>query len=144
MLFRGGIRTVVAPSTRICGDIELVGDALIFGCVEGSVTAVSEGATLTIAADARVLGSIEVPHLVVHGEVTGGVCVTEFLELGPTALVEGSVHYHRLIMPAGARLTGMLTASGLKAQREPMRKGPVLAHKAVKPKPLESGDAASG
>lgn len=103
------IRTIIDAHTRVIGDIELAGDAMISGYVKGNVTASGEGgATLIITREGRVDGSILVPHLVLNGVVDGEACATELLELGAHARVMGDARYTVLQMAMGAEIIGGL------------------------------------
>lgn len=127
-----GIRTTVAANTRICGDIEFSGDALICGSVEGNLRALTEGATLIIGPEGRAAGSIIVPRLIVHGRVEGRVWVTEFLNLSPTAVVKADFRYERSSHGADATLVsggeGMVIDGKTETESRIARKGPRAVH----------------
>ena len=104
------IGTVVGTDTRISGDIQFVGGALIDGYVKGNVRAAGgeETSTLIISEHGWIEGSVVVSHLVLNGMVEGQVCATGHVELGPKARVIGDVQYKLLQMAIGAEINGRL------------------------------------
>ena len=102
-------QTAVGTDSRIEGDIQFVGVALIDGYVNGSVTAgKDENATLTISENGHVKGLVAAPHLLINGMVEGEVRATERLELGPKARVIGDVQYNLMEISIGAQFDGKL------------------------------------
>ncbi len=105
---KGAIRTFISSDTRISGDIQFVGNALIDGYLEGNVKAEGNDSKLTISERGRVKGSVVVPNLLVNGTIEGKVRVTARLKLGPKARIIGDVQYNLLEMSIGARVDGKL------------------------------------
>ncbi len=107
--YNGPEQTIIGTDSRIEGDIWFVGDALIDGYVNGSVTAgKDENATLTISENGHVKGSVAAPHLLINGMVEGEVRATERLELAPKARVIGDVQYNLMEISIGAQFDGKL------------------------------------
>jgi len=103
------IDSLIGVGTRIEGNINFTGGLRIDGEVIGNVTAVSdEPSTLVLSEKARIEGEISVSHLVVNGEISGPVYVSEFLELQSRSRVKGDVHYSNLEMHLGAVVEGHL------------------------------------
>ncbi len=102
------VRTFIGSDTRISGDIQFVGNALIDGYLEGNVKAEGNDSKLTISECGHVKGLVVVPHLLVNGTIEGGVCVAERLELGPKARIIGDVRYNLMEMSIGAQVDGKL------------------------------------
>ncbi len=105
---KGAIRTFISSDTRISGDIQFVGNALIDGYLEGNVKAEGNDSKLTISERGHVKGSVVVPNLLVNGTIEGKVIVTELLKLGPKARIIGDVQYNLLEMSIGAQVDGKL------------------------------------
>ena len=104
----GAVGTFIDSDTRISGDIQFVGNALIDGYLEGYIKAEGSDSKLTISEHGHVKGSMVVPHLLVDGMIEGEVCVTERLELGPKARIIGDVRYNLLEISIGAQVDGKL------------------------------------
>ncbi|HXQ63370.1 MAG TPA: polymer-forming cytoskeletal protein [Steroidobacteraceae bacterium] len=106
------IETLIAAGTRVEGNLVVTGGVQLEGYVRGNVTC-DAGATaaLSIAPNGVVEGIVEVPRVVVHGEVRGDIRATDKVELGPTARISGNVTYGSIEMAAGAVIRGRLFAA---------------------------------
>ncbi len=100
--------TFIGSDTRISGEIQFVGGALMDGHLEGNIKAEGSDSKLTISEHGCVEGSVVVPHLLVHGTIEGQVCVAERLELSPKARIIGDVQYNLLVISSGAQVEGKL------------------------------------
>ena len=106
------IETLIAAGTRVEGNLIVSGGIHLEGMVRGNVTCEPGGeALLTIAKQGVVEGIVEVPRVVVHGEVRGDIRAKEKVELGSTARVSGNVSYGIIEMAAGAVIQGRLVAA---------------------------------
>lgn len=119
------IETLIGAGTRIEGDVAVTGGVHIEGYVKGNVrTAPGGTAVLSIAEKGVVEGTVDVPRVVVHGEVKGDIRAAEKVELGATARISGNVAYGIIEMAAGAVIQGrLMAAAGSAAPLE----GPALA-----------------
>lgn len=107
-----GIETLVGAGTRVEGNLVANGGLHLEGEVRGNVSvAPGAQAILSIAAGGRIEGNVDVPRVVVHGEVCGNILATDRVELGPTARVSGDVTYGVIEMAAGAIIQGRLVAA---------------------------------
>lgn len=105
------IETLIGAGTRIEGDVAVTGGVHIEGYVKGNVATVPGGtAVLSIAEKGVVEGTVDVPRVVVHGEVKGDIRATGKVELGATARISGNVAYGIIEMAAGALIQGRLMA----------------------------------
>lgn len=100
--------SLIAAGTEIRGDVQFTGRLHIDGKVEGSIRADGSDSVLTLSNQARVIGEIQAPHIVINGAVTGDVTAGERLELASNARVEGNVYYKVLEMSAGAQINGKI------------------------------------
>jgi cytoskeletal protein CcmA (bactofilin family) len=108
------IETLIGPGTRVDGDLSVTGGVHVAGRVHGNVTAdAAGGATLEIADQGVVEGNVDVPRVIVHGEVRGDIRARDKVELGASAKVAGSVVYGVIEMAAGAVIQGRLVAAAL-------------------------------
>ena len=106
----GGVETLIGARVTIRGDVHFSGGLYVDGTVHGSVIA-EEGQTeavLTVSEKGVVHGEVRAPHIVVNGQLHGDVYSSGRIELGPTARIEGNIHYQVVEMAAGAMITGRL------------------------------------
>ena len=103
------IDTLIGPQVTLHGDLVFSGGLYVEGRIHGKVIA-EEGApaVLTLAEQGRIEGEIQVPVVVINGELQGDVYASERVELAAKARVVGNVHYKVVEMRAGATLTGRL------------------------------------
>jgi cytoskeletal protein CcmA (bactofilin family) len=114
------IETLIAAGTRVEGNLLVSGGIHLEGYVLGNVScAAGASAVLSIAPKGVVEGTVEVPRVVVHGEVRGDIIASDKVELGPTARISGNVTYGVIEMAAGAVIQGRLVAAGIKGTAEP-------------------------
>lgn len=103
------ITTLVGSDTRVNGDIEFTGGCLVDGFVKGNVrSSGDESATLSISEKGRIEGTVDVPHVLLNGTVTGDVRAAQRVELGSKAQVIGNVQYTLIEMAIGAEVNGKL------------------------------------
>lgn len=103
------VETLIGPRVVIRGDVHFSGGLYVEGRIIGKVIA-EEGApaVLTIAQKGLVEGEVQVPVVVIGGQLTGDVHASERVELGNQARVLGNIHYRVIEMAAGATFTGRL------------------------------------
>ena len=103
------IQTLIGGDTRIEGDLRFEGGCHIDGMVNGSVTGAQDSdAYLSVSEHGCVQGNVVVPRLGLSGKVEGDVYVSDRAELGPTARVNGNVHYNLIELAASAEINGQL------------------------------------
>jgi cytoskeletal protein CcmA (bactofilin family) len=117
------IKSLIAPGTRITGDIRFSDGLRIDGEVQGNLMAVEgQPSMLVISESALITGEIVADHLIINGTVHGPVVARVLLELQPKARVEGNVSYHALEMHQGASITGLLGRIPVVADDKPALK----------------------
>ena len=105
------VATLIGAATSVEGDLRVSGGVHLEGRVRGNVLAeASGGASLFIAERAVIEGVVDVPTVIVHGEVRGDIRAVSKVELGPKAKVAGNVHYGMIEMASGALIQGRLVA----------------------------------
>ena len=100
--------TLVGHNTKVTGDFEFESGLHVDGFIKGNVSATETGSRLSISERGCIEGEVHVPVLVLNGTVQGDVYVSESLELGTKARVEGDVYYNVIRMEAGATVNGKL------------------------------------
>jgi len=103
------IDTLIGRMTRIKGDVTFSGGFHLDGQVMGNVRA-EAGTTsvLSVSEHGTIEGSVDAPHVVLNGTVTGDIRAHERVELGAKARVNGNVHYAVIEMALGASINGKL------------------------------------
>ncbi|SDQ82548.1 protein CcmA, bactofilin family [Pseudoxanthomonas sp. CF125] len=103
------IDTLIGPQVTIQGDLIFSGGLYVEGRIYGKVIAEEgERAVLTLAEQGRIEGEVQVPVVILNGQLQGDVYAAERVELAAKARVTGNVHYKIVEMRAGATLTGRL------------------------------------
>lgn len=95
--------SIIAPGTRIVGDLDSEGTVRIEGRVEGTVRA---GTAIVIGRSAVVDGDVRTRDAVIAGTVVGTVVAESRLELQSDSSVQGDVFARRLRLEEGAALNG--------------------------------------
>ena len=105
--------SLLAPSSRIVGDIYFSGDFYVEGNIKGNIYA-EEGkpAKLIVNHSGFVEGNIYAPNIVINGKVRGTVHSSKHIELSAKAIVEGAIHYQLIEMVKGSQLIGQLVSLG--------------------------------
>ncbi len=105
-LFKRKIDELEPQPVRI---VELGRDVIILGSLyltEGQEKNFYVQDTLTIDINAHITGSVTAAHCIVDGKVTGNIICTESLELGPTAVIEGTITAKAAVINAGCVVNG--------------------------------------
>ncbi|CDG85208.1 bactofilin family protein [Janthinobacterium agaricidamnosum] len=102
--------SLIGSATRLVGDIVFEGGLRIDGHVRGNVTGdTSQPSYLVLSEHASIEGEVRCTYLLVNGEISGPVHVSELLEIQPKARIIGEVYYKVLEMHGGARVMGQLS-----------------------------------
>jgi len=103
------IDTLIGKGVRVQGDIEFLGGMHLDGAIAGNVRSnPAPDSTLSVSEIGSIEGSVDVPNVILQGQVRGDIRAAERVVLGPTARVEGDVYYGVIEMTLGAQITGKL------------------------------------
>lgn len=103
------IDTLIGRGVRVEGDIDFLGGMHLDGAIAGNVRSnAAPGSTLSVSETGSIEGSVEVPTVILQGQVRGDIHAAERVVLGATARVEGDVYYGVIEMTLGAQITGKL------------------------------------
>jgi cytoskeletal protein CcmA (bactofilin family) len=103
------IDTLVGQNTVVHGDLKFVGGLHIEGVIRGNVTAEDDGSSmLQLSENGRIEGEVNVPYIVLNGQVKGDVRSSVHIELLSKAQVTGNVYYNLIEMAIGAEVNGKL------------------------------------
>lgn len=101
--------TKVGAAMRLEGTLRAQGDAVLEGCVEGTLEVAG---MLVLAPAGRLVGSLSASSAKIDGAVEGPVEVSGRLEVSGNASIEGDVRAGTLDLAEGARLEGKVTVAG--------------------------------
>lgn len=103
------IDTLIGKGARVQGDIDFLGGMHLDGAIAGNVRSDSApDSTLSVSETGAIEGSVEVPNVILQGQVRGDIRAAERVVLGATARVEGDVYYGVIEMTLGAQIMGKL------------------------------------
>ena len=120
------IKTLVGQEARINGDVTFTGGLHVDGTIVGNVIAEEGSSALLILSEfGKIEGEVNVPNMVLNGEVVGDVFGSTRVELAAKARVTGSVYYNLIEMAIGAEVNG-----GLVHQPQGSKAPKRLEHKA--------------
>lgn len=106
------IDSLIGAGTTIEGNLNFSGGLRIDGKVNGNVIAAQgKPSTLVLSEHARVVGEVNVTHLVINGTIDGSVYASDYLELQGKARINGDVHYNTMEIQLGAIVEGRLVHS---------------------------------
>ncbi len=114
---RRGAATVVAPGTKLKGELSGATEIQILGEVEGEVKV---DALVVVGAGGVVTGPVLGKVVRVVGRVIGNVTAADVVEVGPAGSLEGDIAAPRVVIAEGAFFRGNIDMKGDK-NREPRR-----------------------
>jgi cytoskeletal protein CcmA (bactofilin family) len=100
---RGEAPTVIGAGVIFRGDIIAPGAVMVSGHVRGDGDI---GGTLAISRDSHWEGHVKARDAIIAGSLTGGIEVTEQLEVGAAAIIKGNVVARTLAIARGAVIEG--------------------------------------
>ena len=99
------MKTLIGPQTRIAGPLSGTDDLEVHGIVDGPVDG---GASVTIAAGARIGGEVRGRDVIVGGELAHAVFATGTVRLLATAVMTGDIEAPRIAIDEGAVFDGQI------------------------------------
>ncbi|SBV99714.1 conserved hypothetical protein [uncultured Dysgonomonas sp.] len=126
-LFKRKIDELEPEPARI---VELGRDVIILGSLyltEGQEKNFYVDDTLTVDINTHIVGNITATHCIVDGKVTGNIICAESLELGPTAVIEGTITAKAALINAGCVVNGEVVL-------DPLLEVPILSIKIAEAK----------
>jgi cytoskeletal protein CcmA (bactofilin family) len=105
----GSSPSLLAPKTRVVGNIETEGGLLVNGSVAGDGRI---GGELALAVGACWHGDVHARRAVVAGEIHGTLIVEAKLEIGATAVIRGRVTARQIAIARGATIDGEMKVTG--------------------------------
>lgn len=101
--------TLVGRQTEIMGDVRFSGGLHLDGCIKGKVFSNGDKNAILSVSDVGVIeGDVNVPTLVLNGQINGDVRATTKVTLASKARVTGNVYYRVIQIESGAMVNGQL------------------------------------
>jgi cytoskeletal protein CcmA (bactofilin family) len=105
--------TIIAPGTRLEGELISSGVVKVEGTVAGTIRAERQ---VLVAKGGVVEGDIRTVEAVIGGRVDGGVTASERVEVQGGAAVHGDVTTKSLVVQEGGEINGLVKMTGAEAQ----------------------------
>ena len=103
------VDTLIGRQTEILGDIRFSGGLHVDGRIKGKVMSSGDkSASLSVSDVGTIEGDVNVPNIVLNGQVIGDVRATVKVTLASKARVTGNVYYRVIEMESGATVNGQL------------------------------------
>lgn len=103
------VSTIIGDGTVVQGDVIFADGLHIDGKVVGNVSASPDSqTTLTLSKMGAIHGNVDVPIVVIDGEVQGDVSSSERIQLLENSKITGNVMYNLIEMSVGAEVNGQL------------------------------------
>lgn len=100
-----GAISIIAPGTKVNGDVETDGTLRVEGTVEGMIRAAK---AVVVGKDGVVIGDIATQDAVIGGRVTGTVVAESRLELQATCVIDGEIRARRVKLDEGGKVNGQV------------------------------------
>jgi cytoskeletal protein CcmA (bactofilin family) len=103
------VDTLIGRQTEILGDVRFAGGLHVDGKIKGKVLSSGDKeAALSVSDVGAIEGDVNVPNIVLNGQVNGDVRATVKVTLASKARVTGNVYYKVIEMESGASVNGQL------------------------------------
>ncbi|MFT6963679.1 MAG: cytoskeletal protein CcmA (bactofilin family) [Flammeovirgaceae bacterium] len=98
-----GSSNTIGKGTILTGDMVVPGNMRIEGTINGNIQSKSK---VVLGNGAKVEGNIVAQNAEIEGEIVGKVEISEILYLRATANVKGDIYASKVVMEAGAKMSG--------------------------------------
>ena len=102
------IDTLIGIHSVFTGNLSFEGAVRIDGRFEGNIHSEKDG-TLIVSEGAFIKGEVDVPNLVLHGDINGDVHASHSLKIGEKGVLNGDVEYRMLTLTEGSAINGRCT-----------------------------------
>jgi len=99
------IDTLIGVHSVFTGDLSFEGAVRIDGRFEGNIHSEKDG-TLIVSEGAFIKGEVNVPNLVLHGDINGDVRASHSLKVGAKGVLNGDVEYAIITLVEGSAING--------------------------------------
>ena len=99
------IDTLIGVHSVFTGNLSFEGAVRIDGRFEGNIQSEKDG-TLIVSEGAFIKGEVNVPNLVLHGDINGNVRASQNLKIGVKGVLNGDVEYKVITLSEGSAING--------------------------------------
>ena len=99
------IDTLIGVHSVFTGNLSFEGAVRIDGRFEGNIQSEKDG-TLIVSEGAFIKGEVNVPNLVLHGDINGNVHASQNLKIGVKGVLNGDVEYKVITLSEGSAING--------------------------------------
>lgn len=99
------IDTLIGVHSVFTGNLSFEGAVRIDGRFEGNIKSEKDG-TLIVSEGAFIKGEVNVPNLVLHGDINGNVHASQNLKIGVKGVLNGDVEYKVITLAEGSAING--------------------------------------
>ncbi|MDX8383414.1 MAG: polymer-forming cytoskeletal protein [Ghiorsea sp.] len=99
------IDTLIGAHSVFTGELSFEGAVRIDGRFEGNIHSEKDG-TLIVSEGAHIKGEVNVPNLVLHGDINGNVYAGNNLIIGHNGVLNGDVQYKIITLAEGSAING--------------------------------------
>ena len=103
------ISSILGPEVEVNGDVNVVGSILIYGTVNGNISATG---TVRTAKDSSVKGNIESKNATISGKIEGDIKVENKTTLEHDCIFNGNLTTSIVIVEEGATFEGLCNMIG--------------------------------
>ncbi|MDX8411215.1 MAG: polymer-forming cytoskeletal protein [Mariprofundaceae bacterium] len=97
--------SLIGQRSSFKGELAFDGTVRIDGTFEGNIRSPKDG-TLIVSESASITGEVDVPNLVLHGNIRGNVRASKHLQIGPQGCLTGDVEYLVINLTEGGTVNG--------------------------------------
>ena len=105
------INSIIGPEVEVDGDVKVVGSILIYGKINGNVTA---SGTIRTAKNSHIQGNIQSQDSFISGKVDGDVKVEDKTTLEKNCVLNGNLITSIVVIEEGAKFEGICNMVGSK------------------------------
>lgn len=97
-------KNILSSDVDIKGTIKFESELIFDGKLEGEI--ISEAGSLTLGKNSNIQGEVKTKSVVVHGNVTGNIIVSDRVELKASSQLTGDLKANRIMIEEGATFIG--------------------------------------
>ena len=103
------INSILGPEVEINGDVKVIGSILIYGTVDGNISATG---TITTAKNSYVKGNIESKDAIISGKIDGDLKIENKATLEHDCILNGNLTTSIVVVEEGATFEGLCNMIG--------------------------------